>query len=687
MSKKSNRPQQRPTGNQQRPVAANRNVSAQQQATKHKASTPLKNPSQKFITDLLIVVGIAIATYIFLHACVGNQFSDWDEEGYLDKNPFLRDASWDGIKRMFEINKDSYIMGNYHPITILSYVIEYSFVRLQPWLYHLDSLLIHVLNTAVVYWFTKKLSGRTVAAAITALLFGLHPMHVESVAWVPGRKDVLFGFFYIASCIAYLYYIRANTSKKWAPYIICLFLYVCSVLSKPVAVTLPVILLLIDYLEKRKWEYRILLEKIPLFVLSIIFGLISIRAQVAVGALGTQNIHYNIFQKCVFASYALITYLWKAVIPAGMSSFYPFPDVLHGGLAASYYLYPVAIISLALLVWFFARKNRIIIFGLLFFVINLALVLQFIQVGEAIIADRYAYISYFGLFYIAGWYISNYFVPGANKQLGYIILGGALLYSGVMGYLANQRCKVWYDGITMWRDEIEKHPHDAAKAYNNLGFIYFTKFSESNNPQQNKVYYDSAYYLLKTAISIVPEFVYSYVALGELERNSGQLDSAKANYYTALRLDPNEPRAALGLAIMYSMQKVVDSAGFYYQKALSIQPFWAEAHCNYADYLDMTNRSDSALHEYDIAIQQDPELFGPSLNRAGCLQRRGRCDEAMKDFEKAIEIRPDFGMTYYLRSYCYFRNGHKDLALKDVEKALSLGYTNVDQNYIAALKN
>jgi len=683
MSKKSNRPQQRPTPTNRGGLPKQQKNIAPQSA---KASATTKKNSQKLITDLLIVAGIAIITYLFLQVCLENQFTNWDEEGYLDKDPFIRDVSWEGIKKMFAIGRDSYVMGNYHPITVLSYAIEYSYVHLQPWLYHLDSLLIHVLNTAVVYWFTKKLSGRTVAAAITALLFGLHPMHVESVAWVPGRKDVLFGFFYIVSCISYLYYIRTNTSKKWLPYMLCLLLYFCSILSKPVAVTLPVALLLIDYLEKRKWNYGILLEKIPYFVLSIIFGIISVKAQGVFGAIGKQNIHYNLIQKCVFACYSLITYLWKAVIPAGMSNFYPFPDVLHGGLAIGYYLYPAGLILLVLAIWFFARKNRVVVFGFLFFLVNLVLLLQFVQVGGAIMADRYAYISYFGLFYIAGWYVSNYFVPGAKKQLGYMVLSAALVFSLVMGYVANQRCKVWYDGFSMWRDEIEKHPHDAANAYNNLGFKYFTKYSEATNPQQKKIYYDSASYLLRMAIQIVPEFVNPYVSLGELYRTAGKFDSAKAYYFKALRIEPNEQNAFLSLGIMYSMTRVLDSAGIYYRKALAIQPFWAEAHGDFANYFDMTGNLDSALNQYNIALKQNPDVFGPYLNRGGCLQRKGRCDEAMKDFERAIELNPDYGQTYYLRSHCERDKGRKDLALKDVEKATALGFTDIDQNYLAELK-
>ncbi len=208
---------------------------------------------------------IALITWLFYKVCLDNLLTNWDDPGYIRDNALIKDTSADGIRNIFSTP----IMGNYHPLTILSYAIEYSYVRLEPWLYHLDSVLLHIIVTVLVYYFVQLLTRKTVAAVVAAVLFGLHPMHVESVAWLAGRKDVLYGTFYMAACIAHLCYTRTEGSKRWKWYAGVIVLFICSLLAKPVAVTLPVTLLLIDYFEKQEWNKRMFLEKLPLLAVAV----------------------------------------------------------------------------------------------------------------------------------------------------------------------------------------------------------------------------------------------------------------------------------------------------------------------------------------------------------------------------------------------------------------------------------
>jgi len=266
------------------------------------------------------------------------------------------------------------------------------------------------------------------------------------VAWLAGRKDVLYGMFYVASCIAYVYYVRSTDNKKWGYYAAVIVLFICSLLSKPVAVVLPVTLLLIDYFEKRKLDSLLLIDKILPFAFAIAAGIRSVMDQRTFGALLTQNVNYNFIERIALGGYAFITYLWKAVVPVQLCCFYPYPPKVDGAIAFSYYLYPLAaIVLLALLVWAFVRKKNAIVFGGMFFLVNIILLLQFIPVGGAILADRYTYIPYLGLFFMLGWYISGFFEPGANKQTGYAALVVVAGYSLYLGYLSNERCKGWYD--------------------------------------------------------------------------------------------------------------------------------------------------------------------------------------------------------------------------------------------------
>lgn len=656
--------------------------------------------------QLLLAGAIGVITFLFLMVCIDNQFTNWDDPGYIKDNQVIKSLSGEGLSAIFSTS----IMGNYHPLTILTYAIEYSCVNLEPWLYHLDSLLFHVIVTLLVYWFVQALTKRPVAAAVAAILFGLHPMHVESVAWVAGRKDVVYGTFYIAACIAYLYYVRAlEKTKPIGLYLFVFILFVCSLLAKPVAVVLPVTLLLIDIFEGRLFKspelegnneplsvrkldfnFNALLDKIPFFAASVAFGIKSVKDQQAFGSLDTMNVDFNHIERIGLGGYALVTYLWKAVAPVGLSNFYPYPEKTVLGIHWHYYLYPLVFVGLLFAIWRFGRKNKVVLFGSLFFLVNIVLLLQFIPVGGAIVADRYSYIPYLGLFIMAGWGIATVLEDAAYHKYKTVALAGIVVYSLALGVLSNQRAKVWYDAMSLWRDEIEKEPVRAPNAYNNLGFNYFNKFNESVNPAEKRLYYDSAFYLLNRAIDLQPTFVNPHISLGELERSAGKFGEAKRHYYRALQLKgfDESANAYLGLAIIYAITRNGDSAAFCFKNALELKPYFPEAHSNYGNFLDMTRQPDAALQQYGIAIGQNPDMYAPYLNRGRLYQRLHKCDEAMKDFEKAISLNPNNGEAFFARAFCHAQRGNKQLAVADIEKAMSLGFTlSADgQKFYAAMK-
>ncbi len=687
MAKKTNKPANQVNGPAPRQAAPLRKPLVQE-PPKDGQKSPLQRPAVQW----LIAGGIALLTWLFFKVCLDNQITNWDDPGYIKDNPLIKDVSAEGIKNIFSTS----VMGNYHPLTILSYAIEYSYVQLKQefyYVYHRDSVLLHIAVTLLVYWFVNVLTKRPVAAIVTALLFGLHPMHVESVAWLAGRKDVLYGLFFMASLVAYVYYMRASGTKKWGLYAAVIVLFLCSLLSKPVAVVLPVVLLLIDYFTEREFAnigfiselpgsdnlrrfYAAVTEKIPHFAIAIYFGLRSVNDQKHFGALGTQNVTYNFAERIALGGYAFITYLWKAVVPRQLSCFYPYPTKVNGALPFGYYIYPViAMAIIGALVLAFLRKKKVIVFGSMFFLVNIVLLLQFIPVGGAILADRYTYIPYLGLFFMAGWWVSDYFEQGAKIQIGYAALAGVLVYSLYLGYLSDERCKAWYDTSSLWRDEIEQQP-EAPNAYNNLGFEYFNKFNDSVDVNKRKIYYDSSYLLLNKAISLQKDFVNPYISLGELERSTGQWADAKRNYYKALSLhDASEtPNAYLGLAIIYAINNNFDSSGICFRAALKEKPYFPEAVSNYGNFLDMTGKTDSAILEYGVAIAQNPDMYAPLLNRGRALMRKNRPDDALKDFNRAVELYPQMGEIYYARSTAYAAKGNNTQAAQDAAKAQALGY-------------
>ena len=395
-----------------------------------------------------------------------------------------------------------------------------------------------------------------------------------------------------------------------------------------------------------------MLEKIPHFILALIFGIVAVKIQHGGGAMDVQKVSYNFIERIALGGYALATYLWKSVVPVHLSCFYPYPPKTGGALPFLYYIYPLAVAVIIFVAWKYGRKNRIVVFGSLFFLVNIVLLLQFIPVGEAILAERYSYIPYFGLFFIAGWLVSNYFEHGVKKELRYTILFSFLIYAGVFGYLSNERCKVWYDSTSLWSDEIEKEPRNAPLAYNNLGFIYFTRWSAAAPGSDEKnTCYDSAVYFMNKAIEVRPDFVNPYQGLGMLYYSKGNLDASAFCFRTAMQIQST-----------------------------------AETHCDYGNLLNMTRKPDSAIMEYGIAISLDPNLYLAYLNRGKVYKDQNRWDEALKDFSKAIQINPGNGETYYQRSFCDTQQKNNALALQDIEKAISLGFNQVDNNYYQGLK-
>ncbi len=288
MAKKKNKP----VTNNSNPTVASQSATPKQQTANHatKPDTTGNSFLNKYAQSL-IVTGIALVTFLCYIVILDNKFTNWDDLGYITMDTLIRDSSWHGIKEIFSL--DNPVMGNYHPLTILLYAIEFHYKELAPFIYHFDSLILHILTTLAVYFFVKNLTRTTVAAVIAALLFGLHPMHVESVAWAAGRKDVLYGLFFILSCNTYVNYIRTDGNKKMLWYISGLVLFSLSLLSKSVAVSLPVTLFLIDYYEQRKWSWKLLLEKAPHFALALLFGWLSVLAQKKIGALGSLDVSFS----------------------------------------------------------------------------------------------------------------------------------------------------------------------------------------------------------------------------------------------------------------------------------------------------------------------------------------------------------------------------------------------------------
>src|SRR2546426_1352573 len=297
-------------------------------------------------TWLLWLGAVVFVTFAVYVPSLDNDFTNWDDTQYVLDNHLLAHPSFKAVLT-------TPVGGNYHPLTIWSLALNYRLSGLNPASYHWLSLLLHLANTALVFLFIRRLSGgRLWTSVATSLFFGIHPMHVESVAWIAERKDVLYAFFYLVSLIAYLRYLDA---RKWGWLMASLLALILSAASKPAAVVLPLTLLAIDYYRGRALTLRVVLEKVPFFAVSLVGGLLTLQAQHTVGAMAYAHV-WNPFQKLLFASYGTVMYIVKLFVPVSLSAIYPYPSLPVKRLGSEVYYALVAVAALLPTVLYLCRR-------------------------------------------------------------------------------------------------------------------------------------------------------------------------------------------------------------------------------------------------------------------------------------------------------------------------------------------
>ncbi len=506
-----------------------------------------------------------------------NNFVNWDDNMYVTENTVITSLSLNNIKDIFT----SFHMGNYHPITMLFYSFEYRLFKLNPFGYHLTSLLLHLSNCFLAFLLILLLTGRLPVALLTAIFWGIHPLNAESVAWVSETKGLLCALFYLLSIICYAAYARENRIGKY--YNLSLSLFVLALLAKPMAVSLPLMLFLIDYVLKRKHGKAALIDKMPFFVFSVFLGVISVFAQYTFGAVRGESL-FNFLDKIMVASYGLIFYLNKILIPVKFACIYPYPFRMGGFLPAQFFLSPFIIIILSLAVFFSRKHTNKLIFGGLFFLIAIIPVLQFVPISLSIVADRYAYMASIGIFYLLGegivWLFTN-----KIKYYRLVRIFVSLLILAIMLVLfssTRERCRAWNNSMVLWNDVLEKYPN-IAMAHNQRGLLFL------GTGEYNKAYQD-----FKSSIEISSEYnryitfksdKYYYLNLGNSYRAMGRNNDALLTFERALKLFPNFDELYFNIADIYDSQGDTDKAILFYKKTLQINPKHASAH----DYLGALN--------------------------------------------------------------------------------------------------
>ncbi len=582
--------------------------------------------------------------------------------------------------------------------------------------FHFSNLLFHVINTLLVFWFVLLLIKRLDIAVITSLLFGLGAIHVESVAWLSERKDVLYSCFFIASMIAYVYYTQ---KQKTSFYILALLLFVLSLLSKGQAVSLAVSLVVIDFFLGRNLKNKkVIFEKIPFFVLALIFGLVAIQAQKAGNALHTTD-SYAFYKRIGFAGYAFTQYLIKLIIPINLSAIYPYPDIVNKGIPNYYWLFLIPSLLFAYGFFYSFKRNKLISFCMAFFIVNIALLLQLLPVGSAILADRYSYIPSIGIHLISAYFIVTLIKHKSKfNMLIYSILS---VYIVVMGAVSFNRCTVWQTSKTLWDDTIEKSPK-AVVAWNNRG-------SEKDKAKDHQGAIDD----FTRAIVLKPDYTHAFYnrgtskkSLAEKQKDTVLLRSAIKDFDKALKLDENlvEAYHNRGLAyehfsdygkteqirrafllkalddynttisinptyqnslvnrgVIKGKLNFLDSAILDFNKAIELTPDNASAYSNRGLAKDNKGDIEGAISDYNIAIEKDSSFATAYLNRGIVYRRKQDYKSANADFTKAIELEEDLSAAYYFRGLDYLLEKNISAACTDLKRAAELGHRDAALHY------
>ncbi|MGZ3863807.1 MAG: tetratricopeptide repeat protein [Bacteroidia bacterium] len=579
-----------------------------------------------------------LITYIVLYPVNKNGFVDFDDGLYITKNKLLEKEN-PSLADYF--SPDAVVASNYHPLTILSLKADYAFAGKSPSQYHSTNLLLHTINAFLVFLLVYfVLYKDPLAAAFVALVFGLHPMHVESVAWISERKDVLYLFFFLLSMLCF--YARKQ-HRSYILYFLSLFFFLCSLLSKSMAVVLPLLLILTDWYKKEKNEKLNYSDKIPFFVLAASFGIFAYYVQHKANAIAHDHLD-NFFQLVSNSCYSVLIYLGKFILPIHLSPYIVYPELYNNSFIypASMYWAPVIFFA-AILTLYFLRKNKIILFGLSFFYISVFFVSQIIPFGSTIVSERYTYLAYIGLSLPLGAGLSLLKEKQSRfskyKTLFYAI---TLLWLGWLSYTTHGRTAVWKNSDTLWADAIEKLEKPAVFPYHaHASYLANRSEIDIDKPGRTPTRQDylKAIREMNVVVSMDPKELY-IAQLAYYYGFAGIYDSSVMAFNRVLKINPREKL-------------------YYTNKIISLERL-KDLNGEYQTYSDALN-----YFPNDTALLSERALLGIKLNKF---------DSVIRDENKLLAIDPDNCRALVQISIAYYSSGNTAKAKEYLEKAAAKGY-------------
>ena len=607
--------------------------------------------------DYRIVLFVAlclILSIVVVYIKVQNfGFVGYDDELYVTENLHVqKGVSLEGIKWAFT----TFHSANWHPLTWLSHMLDCHLYGMNPAGHHCTNVEFHIANTLLLFIILFKMTGALWQSAFVAALFALHPLHVESVAWISERKDVLSTFFGLLSIGAYYRYVKISSVKHYIPIIIFLSL---GLMAKPMLVTIPFVLLLLDFWPLKRFQYqrniyfkseeaygdvkrknrRIILEKIPLFIpviLSCIVTFFAQKSEGAVKAIWALPMKYRIENAVV----SYVSYVLKAIWPHKLAVFYPHPgNTLLSWQIAGGALMIVAACYLAIRS---AKKYPYIPVGLFWYLGTLVPVIGLVQVGDQAMADRYTYIPLIGVFIIVAWGASDFFKKWHNQKI-YLGISAAIILVALASKTFLQ-LNTWKNGITLFEHAVSVTENNY-QAHNNLGTAY-----ESIDLAKAIFHYEAA-------LKIHPNYAKALFNLANAFSENGNIDEAVRYYLKALNIKPNNPAALNNLGEALVKKGDYDKAIYYFKWALRTESKKADTRMNLANVLFLKGNPDEAISQYRKILQTDFENADLHYNLACVLSSQKKYNEAIRHYNETLSIDPKYSKAHYNLGNIYLNQG------------------------------
>ena len=514
---------------------------------------------------------------------------------------------------------------NWHPLTWLSHIADCELYGLRPAGHHITNLLLHVLNTLLLFWVFRKMTGSVWPSAFVAAVFALHPLHVESVAWVAERKDVLSTLFWLGTMIAYVRYAeRCGTGN----YLLVVLMFGLGLMAKPMLVTLPCVLLLLDYWPLKRFDKFsikwLIVEKIPLFVLAAGSSIITFFVQQKGGAV-IQLEFVSVSSRLGNALVSYIGYIGKMIYPSGLAVLYPYPAEGVGSWRPL-----VAVALLAGLTLFFIRlagKQRYALVGWLWYLVTLVPVLGMVQVGSQAMADRYTYIPSIGIFVVVAWGLSDLLNRWKNKR---VILSISALITILLATLAT-RIQVGH-----WRNSIALYEHTLNVTEHN--FIIHGNYGKVLDEDGRT---EEAIEQYQNVLEIRPDRADAHYSLGVLFWETVKQPQSIAHYQKAVQLEPDMTKAIYNLATALMKISRYDEAAGHFRKVLELRPDHAVAHFNLGVVLDKLGKGQQSINHFKLALKLNPDNPDAHYNLGVILGKMGKLEQTIEHFDNTLQLNPE----------------------------------------------